>query len=292
MGKKRYKGIRAGCVVSEIMYEQATGTDSDIARQAKMQYSSMARQKINNDTATYKLSMKLAASFCEDDYWCTLTYDDLHLPDGPDARHIAKVRAALFFKALNAARKRERLPLIYAYGTESVTEHGKRLHHHCIINASGYTRDKQKWKQIWRRDLEQLKSLWRQGDIHVETFRMAERRMDERTPQRKIPSASFDDAHLVFRTRNVWDNIASYVVKERRERDSKPVGEHAWNCSRSMKKPLITNEWVEQVEELCIPPGAIELANERASNGFGSYQWVKYILPPATQNNFGFCKHP
>ena len=279
LGKKRYKGVSAGRLRSEIIYEPATRMDSDIARQAKMQYSSMARQKLNNDTATHKLEMLLAANFTEDDYWVTHTYDDEHLPTGDNARHIAKGRAGRFVLMLNAARKIEHVPLLYTYGTESVTAGPPRLHHHFIINASAYTRDKDEWQRIWRHDLEQIKSMWWQGNVYVETFRMAKRRLDEKTPERELPSTSFDDAHLEFRSRNIWENVARYIVKERREKDAKPYYERAWNRSRSLRKPQVCNDWADSGTDLVIPPDAIVLQDEHRSNGFGDYHWIKYILP-------------
>ena len=279
MGKQRYKCIRSGRVVSEILYVPAMRMDSDVARMAKLKYSSLARQQLKNDTATHKLELKLAGNFIEDDYWVTLTYDDDHLPIGPEERRIAKGRASRFMDDLRAARKLEGSVLRYAYCTESVTSGKRRLHHHCVINATGYTRDRDVWRKTWTHDLEQIKSLWRQGDAHVETFRMAERRNGERSTPRESPQTSFDDSHLVFRSGNIWENIARYVVKERREKEAKPIGEHAWNCSRNLSKPFVTSEWVEGSAELVVPADAVELGTRRESNAYGSFQWVKYILP-------------
>lgn len=110
--------------------------------------------KLNARTSFQKLERTLASNFDDGDLFVTLTYDDIHLPDGRD-RAVRKVRA--FLSKLRAARKARGQPLHYIYVTEGCYP-GGRLHHHLVLNATGD-------------DLEEIRRLWIYGD-NVEVQRL------------------------------------------------------------------------------------------------------------------------
>lgn len=98
-------------------------------------------------------------------------------------------------------------------------------------------------------DLEQLRRLWRWGSIHLERI-------------------------------DLWGytELAKYLTKEYAP-ESRRVGERSWVPSLNLKKPIIENDIVPDNETLQVPPGCIALETETRSNSFGSFTYVKYLLP-------------
>ena len=170
---KRHKLIRAGNLVSEVIYTAPQPRDSARVRAEKSKATTEAQKRVNMKTARRKMEMRIAANFDAGDLFVTLTFDNEHLPPKRDGA-IDRMRA--FLRLLRAARKARGDDLRYIYVLEG--QHGKaRLHFHIFINATG------------PHDSEDIKSLWAYGedvDIkHIERdgyFALAEYVTKERKP--------------------------------------------------------------------------------------------------------------
>lgn len=123
--------IRAGNMVTVVLYTVPHRFEGRHIRAAKTQCSTAARQKINMRHAWERLELLLAANFDASDSVVTLTYDDEHLPTN---RAAAVANIKRFIRALRAARRKQGQSLKYIYITEGL--HGdKRLHHHLVVNG-------------------------------------------------------------------------------------------------------------------------------------------------------------
>ena len=147
--------ITAGPLVVQAIYPAPHPRDSERVRAGKRHLSSEAQQKMNWKYSWQKLELELAANFRAKDLYCTLTYDDAHLP-GSRAEAIKRIKA--FWRKLRTARAGKRLELRYLYVTEH--KHGDgRWHHHVLINATGH-------------DYDQIRELWGQGNVDFKQLRV------------------------------------------------------------------------------------------------------------------------
>ncbi len=145
---KRRKVIRAGDLVSEVIYTAPQPRDNARTRAEKSKITSEAQKRLNIKTAKRKMEMRIAANFDAGDLFVTLTFDGLHLPARREAA-LAHMRA--FLRLLRAARKTRGEDLRYIYVLEG--QHGEaRYHFHVFINSTG------------PHDVEDIKSLWSCGD--------------------------------------------------------------------------------------------------------------------------------
>lgn len=239
MGRNRIKTVRAGRLVCAVCYSQAIGSDTPAVRQAKSRVSSAARQRLNFRAAWQKLELLLAANFEPSDCFVTLTYDDAHLPP-------CRSEALGYFKKyaarLRAAYRRAGHELRYVYTTETMPDapDGQgRLHHHMVVT---------------RIEAETLRSLWGGGSVHIEPL--------------------LDGATDSYEAR------ARYLVKERHPGAlGRRVGLRAWSGSRNLRKPEETSELVADSVTITAPPGAFVLDRRDEGNCYGSYTYIKYLLP-------------
>lgn len=67
---------------------------------------------------------------------------------------------------------------------------------------------------------------------------------------------------------------ARYMCKER-----PPLGKQAWTPSRGLRKPERTTELVDDSLTLSPPPGAVILDRDQKDNAWGSFVYIKYLLP-------------
>lgn len=81
---KTLKQVRAGRLVSMVVYTTQTTGDPTRARTQKQKASTLARERLNARTSFQKLERVVAANFDDGDLFLTLTYDDKHLPDDRD----------------------------------------------------------------------------------------------------------------------------------------------------------------------------------------------------------------
>lgn len=123
-----------------------------------------------------------------------------------------------------------------------VTESGHssgRLHHHIIINSTG-------------NDFSMIRRLWAKNGTSIDFS--------------PIASKGFAG----------W---AEYLTKEPREHGRRYVGERMWRSSRGLIKPTVDAGWVDANSPLEPPPGAFILDRQSRSNGYGSFEYLEYLLP-------------
>ena len=74
--------------------------------------------------------------------------------------------------------------------------------------------------------------------------------------------------------------LARYLTKEPREFGNSN-GARSWTPSTNLNKPVIVSELVDSKYSLIAPPGVhrLESACFRQENGFGSYEYIKYLIP-------------
>ena len=235
MKAKRLTQVRAGRLVTAVLYTQATAADEPQVRAAKTKISSEARQRLNLRASWQKLEAVLAANFDRQDLFVTLTYRDLDLPH---SREQAVRCCSDFLAQLREARRARGRELLYVKNAEHMTDQSTegRWHHHLVINATG-------------NDYEEIRALWyRYGDnVDIQPL--------------------LDDG---------WDyeSRARYLCKER-----PPAGKQAWTPSRGMKRPQRSSELVDDALTLTAPPGAQVIETQTVDNGWGSYVYLKYMLP-------------
>ena len=76
-----------------------------------------------------------------------------------------------------------------------------------------------------------------------------------------------------------YEELARYMTKEPRESGS-PNGARTWIPSKGLIHPRPESDWVDDNLTLAAPPGAIILESEAPTmNSFGSYTYIKYLLP-------------
>lgn len=149
---KRRKVIRAGDLVSEVIYTAPQPRDNERTRAAKHRATCEA-QKLQNKKRQWQRAMLLiAANFNPYGYFVTLTFDEEHRPE---SRAAVKTYMRRYWRLLRAARRARGDELRYMYAIEDKHEKG-RLHVHALINGSG------------AHDYEDLRSLWQFGaDIDI-----------------------------------------------------------------------------------------------------------------------------
>ena len=126
----------------------AFGSRHDLPRGKKKKASREAQKSLNGRRAKRKLINLINANFGKGDLYCTFTYDDDHLPEGPeDARKIF----GNFIKRVNRLRKKQgRENVKYIFVTEyNNDEKGIRCHHHAVMSGD--------------MDRDDLEKLWRHG---------------------------------------------------------------------------------------------------------------------------------
>ena len=98
-------------------------------------------------------------------------------------------------------------------------------------------------------DLETICSLWQYGDV-VDVERIADR---------------------------AYIDVARYITKETAE--DKPVGAQMWTRGRNLEKPTVESKFIDDNETIQPEPGAFVLEREEKHHEFGSFVYLKYLLP-------------
>lgn len=93
---------------------------------------------------------------------------------------------------------------------------------------------------------------------------------------RALWSAWGDDVDIEPLLDGTWDYEARarYMCKER-----PPLGKQTWTPSRGLRRPVRTSELVDDALTLSPPPGAIVLDRDQKDNAWGSFVYIKYLLP-------------
>ena len=233
MKSKRLVQIRAGRLVTAVIYTQAGPWDEPTARAQKTKASSEARQRLNQTASWRKLELLIAANFDREDLFVTLTYRDMDLPG---SREQAVRCCKDFLRILGKSRAaREAGPLRYVKNAEHLRDDGTegRWHHHLILNAAGG-------------DYEEIRSLWAAWGDNIEIEPLG------------------DD----------FGGRARYMCKER-----PPLGKQTWTPSRGLRRPVRESEMVDESLTLSAPPGAVIIESDQKTNGWGSFVYLKYLLP-------------
>lgn len=71
-----------------------------------------------------------------------------------------------------------------------------------------------------------------------------------------------------------YEARARYMCKER-----PPLGKQAWTPSKGLRRPVRTSELVDESLTLAPPPGAVILDRDQKENAWGSFVYIKYLLP-------------
>ena len=233
---KRLTQIRAGRLVTAVLYTQATAADEPHVRQAKQKISSEARKRLNHKASWEKLEQLSAANFDKNDLFVTLTYRDIDLPH---SREQALRCLNDFLRQLRDARQIRGEELLYIKCAEHLRDDGTegRWHHHIQMNATGS-------------DYEELRALWAKYGDDVDIQPLLDSGWD-------------------------YEGRARYMCKER-----PPAGKQAWTPSRNLKRPERSSEMVDDALTLTAPPGAVVIdCPPPVSNNWGSYAYIKYLLP-------------
>ena len=234
------KQIDAGGLQVEALYNRRSRTDTPAQRAAKEKASSEAQRRMNQIYSYQKLELLLATNFpgAGSALVVTLTYDDDHLPkDRKTAlRHLKRFR-----DKLKKERAAAGLPELVAFWcVEVLTAEDGRWHFHLVINNTGS-------------DAEIIRRCWIYGsDIQIDKLR-------------------------VDKEKN-WESLARYLSKEPRECQdelAKP-GQHAWSCTRNVKRPEVDTVTVPDAYQLSAPEGSEVLLDEKKRTEFSSFHIIKY----------------
>jgi len=247
---KRLVKVTAGRLVFCVIYTQPLSSDPPRERAEKAKCSSAARKKLNFRFSYEKCQLLLAANFFRDDLYVTLTYDDDHLPG---SRKAAQKPLDRFLRRLRAARRLVGGELKYICATHELLDNGgRRLHHHLVINSSDE-----------KHDYELVRSLWDQGD-NIEIQGIC-----------KTDYYQHDD----------FLELARYLAREGDpDAPFTAVGAKSWSRSRNLKKPIRESELVDESMTVEAPPGAFILDVDEKRNEFGSFKYIKYLLPERRAN--------
>lgn len=234
------KRIDAGGLQVEVVYDRRSRYDTPQQRAAKQKASSEALRRMNQIYSYQKLELLLAKNFptAGSALILTLTYDDEHLPR-------TRAQALRHLKSFRDKMKQERaaagLPELVAFWcVEVLTAADGRWHFHLVINNTG-------------NDADMIRRCWRYGsDIEIEKLR-------------------------VDKEKN-WESLARYLSKEPRECQdelAKP-GQHAWSCTRNVKRPEVDTCTVPDDYDIEPPKDAEVLIDEKKKTEFSSFHILKY----------------
>lgn len=76
-----------------------------------------------------------------------------------------------------------------------------------------------------------------------------------------------------------YEALARYLTKEPREYGKTEVGKRTWTPSKGLTKPKTEGEYVDDDITLIAPPGAVVLDRSEKNNEFGTFIYLKYLLP-------------
>lgn len=241
MGKNTIITKRAGRLCYQVCCPRISPQDSPQERREKRRASTAARALINFRHAWQKLELILAANFTHRDLFLTLTFDDEHLPQD---RNSAIREAGKFWRQLKAHLKKNGTDIRYLYNVEEMPDEpggSRRLHLHAVITADGLT-------------AEAIRTIWGRGQVYIES--------------------------LLDGPNDSYESRARYLCKERHPGEAgRKTGLRAWIPSKNLRQPEVTTETVPDTLTVQPPPGAYVLDRREEVNWYGSYTFIKYLLP-------------
>lgn len=243
---KHIKRITAGRFTWEIIYTAPTVQDAPKQRAARSKATTEAQALLNFKDARRQLTLLLAENFRPGDYFCTLTYDEKHLPANR-AEMQQDVKKAI--RRYRAAYKKLNVELRYIYAVEGVTG-AARYHVHIVLNAA--TGDV-------RKDAELIASLWGYGAVEAH-------QLDKYWQ----PQGNYIE----------YETIAMYMTKEAAPGAGKPNGARKWTSSQNLRRPK--TEKVQRVADstdITAPIGAYVLDSFTRRTPYAEYKYLFYVIP-------------
>lgn len=243
---RHIKRIRAGRFTYEVIYTPPSIQDTPPQRAARSKATTAAQAMLNFKESRKQLTLLLAENFTPGDYFCTLTYDDAHLP-GNRAEMLKDVKKAI--RRYREEYKRLGNELKYIYAVEGVTGE-QRYNVHIVLNAA--TGDV-------RRDAEIIAALWGRGyvDIH-----------------------QLDKYYQPMGNYIEYETIARYMTKEGSPGAGKPNGARRWTPSKNLNHPKADKvERVSDSADITAPVGAYVLDSFTRRTPYAEYKYIYYVLP-------------
>lgn len=150
MGYTR-KSIRAGKLCVQILYPTPSKQDSRRARREKREFSTAARQFLNDRSSKQKLELLLASNFSAGDLFLTATF-------GGRYRRLGEPEKLKFFKRflrnLRDRNSRRGVETPYVYAPHQADEHEPNVHVHAVVRLGALT-------------LDELRALWKYGNLDI-----------------------------------------------------------------------------------------------------------------------------
>lgn len=203
-----------------------------------------AKQKISSE-ARKRLNRKQSRQKLEALLHANFTGADhfvtLTFRDGalPETREATQRAVAKWLGMLRQARGARGERLIYVVTVEHIRDDGTEGRWHAHVVLN----------RTGAGDYEEIRALWARWGDNVE-----------------IEALGSDAEAFTAR--------AAYMSKER-----VPVGKRCWSCAQGMARPVVTSELVDEALTIAPPAGAVILEQETQSNAWGSFLYIKYVLP-------------
>ncbi len=239
------KTIVAGCIVEYSGFRIIQKGDGPQVRAAKKQCSTMGRKLTNHRTMQHSLYLLMATNFKPTDFFLTLTFDDVHLPQ---KRAGAMAAVQSYIKLLRKYRALRGQGVRYIYCIEN--KHGSgRYHVHMVLNAT-------------EKDVETICSLWSCGMVDWEYIGWSKER--GRLKQRGEKQGE------------CYKILARYMTKE-----VQPVGARNYSHSQNLKRPTVTVTFMSEPEAerqklMEVPTGCQQLSFTDYRNEWGRFWSISY----------------
>lgn len=188
----------------------------------------------------------MATNFKPTDFFLTLTFDDVHLPQ---KRAGAMAAVQRFIKLLRKYRALQDQDVRYIYCIEN--KHGSgRYHVHMVLNAT-------------EKDVETICSLWSCGTVDWEYIGWSKERGKLRQRGEKQGEC--------------YKILSRYMTKE-----VQPVGARNYSHSQNLKRPTVTVTFMSELEAerqklMEIPEGCQQLGFADYRNEWGRFWSVSYF---------------
>lgn len=243
---KHIKRITAGRFTWETIYTPPTVQDAPKQRAARSKATTEAQALLNFKDARRQLTLLLAENFTPCDYFCTLTYDDKHLPANR-AEMLKDVKKAV--RRYRAAYKKLGTEFRYIYAVEGATG-AARYHVHIVLNAATGN---------VRQDADIIASLWGNGSVEAH-------QLDKYWQ----PQGAYID----------YETLAAYMTKETCPGAGKPNGARKWTSSQNLRRPKADKvERVSDSTDIIAPVGAYVLDSFTRRTPYAEYKYLFYVTP-------------
>ncbi len=139
----------------------------------------------------------------------------------------------------------------FNYFANKMRKLGEFRYIYCIEHAHGSGRWHIHLVMSPLADYETLRELWGRGNVLVNTIRQSKHENLEA--------------------------IAQYMTKDRMTPEK--LGKRKWTASHNLSRPDVAQETVDSVDDIDIPAEARELERTSGCDAFGSYVYVRFVVP-------------